>query len=81
MANKLLIKQSWSIKVLMLTKKEVLSELKQLGINTVSELNSYFSEYKTYTLQNNSSSTLSEKYHTGIESNHVSQLSRSKYYK
>jgi hypothetical protein len=38
---------------LVLTKKEILAELKNLGINTDSELHSCLNEYKYYALQNN----------------------------
>ncbi len=31
-----------------LTKKEILAELKKLGINSTSEINSYYKEYKDY---------------------------------
>lgn len=31
-----------------LTRKEILAELKKLGINTFSELKAYFREYKAY---------------------------------
>ncbi len=31
-----------------LTKKEILTELKKMGINSTSEINSYYREYKEY---------------------------------
>jgi hypothetical protein len=34
-----------------LSKKEVLAELKKLGINSTSELNSYYKEYKGYSAE------------------------------
>ena len=36
-----------------LTKKEILAELKKLGINTPSELHSFLWEYENYALENN----------------------------
>ena len=45
-----------------LNKEEVLTELNKLGIDTTTELKTYFREYKTYfNLQNNSSYILSKR--------------------
>jgi hypothetical protein len=46
----------------LLNKKEVLDELNKLGIDTTSELKTYFREYKTYfNLQHKSSNKLSKR--------------------
>ncbi len=45
-----------------LSKKEVLAELDKLGIDTTSDLKTYFKQYKTYfKLQNKSSYILSKR--------------------
>jgi hypothetical protein len=45
-----------------LNKNEVLAELEKLGIDTTSDLNTYFRQYKTYfKLQNKSSYILSKR--------------------
>ncbi len=45
-----------------LNKNEVLAELEKLGIDTTSDLNTYFRQYKTYLkLQNKSSYILSKR--------------------
>lgn len=35
-----------------LTKKEIIAELKKLGINSVHEINTYYKEYKRYSSPN-----------------------------
>ena len=55
-----------------LTKKEILDQLKKLGINSTSELKSYFREYRNYyNLRAHSRSQ--QQYHGGAEGIHPKQ--------
>jgi hypothetical protein len=55
-----------------LSKKEILAELKKLGINSTSELNSYLQEYKNYSLQSLHKHTFKE-YHEGKKGSYPKQ--------
>jgi hypothetical protein len=56
-----------------LTRKEIYTELKKLGINTTPELKSYLREYHTYYVHPKINTSSPGKFTTGIEDNQPNQ--------